>query len=136
MDGIFVRIVEYSDKHTSHFERPRLFALFTWHIRTNKGYGVWWLYMAEHVMSDRELEKLFKAVANRRRTAILRYLRSGSATVGEIAKAIKLSIKATSRHLQILSGAGYIISEQRGLYVHYSLHGRPEIFRSLKSVLF
>lgn len=88
------------------------------------------------MISDRELEKLFKALANRKRIVILRYLKPGSATVGEIAKAIKLSIKATSRHLQILSGAGYIISEQRGLYVHYSLNGRSEIFRSLKTILF
>ena len=83
--------------------------------------------------SDRELEKLFKALANRRRLAILRYLKPESATVGEIAQAIKLSIKATSRHLQILSAAGYLTSEQQGLYVRYTLEPRVEATRLLKA---
>lgn len=88
------------------------------------------------MVSDRELEKLFKALANRKRTAILKYLKSGSATVGEIAQAIKLSMRSTSRHLQVLSGAEYVTSERQGLYVHYALQSRSEIFRVLKTLLF
>ena len=86
------------------------------------------------MVSDKACEKLFKAIANHRRVAILRYLKSGSATVGEIAKAIKLSVKATSRHLQILSGAGYVVAEQRGLYVHYVLNPQSKNHRVLEIV--
>jgi len=86
--------------------------------------------------TERELEKIYKAVANRRRIAILRYLKSGNATVGEVAKAIKLSVKSTSRHLQVLAGARLIAAEQRGLYMHYTLDQKSEGFRTLHSGIF
>lgn len=85
------------------------------------------------MVSDRELEKIYKAVANRRRIAILRYLKSGNATVGEVAKAIKLSLKSTSRHLQVLAGVGLIVAEQRGLYVHYTFNQKSEGSRTLRT---
>ncbi|MEK7613800.1 MAG: metalloregulator ArsR/SmtB family transcription factor [Patescibacteria group bacterium] len=85
------------------------------------------------MVSDRELEKVYKAVANRRRIAILRYLKSGSATVGEVAKAIKLSLKSTSHHLQLLSSTGFVVSEQHGLYMHYTLNLKSDSFRIVRS---
>ena len=79
------------------------------------------------VLTEKELEKLYKAVANRRRIAIIRHIRSqGSETVGAIAKAIKLSFKSTSRHLQVLVGAGYLAAEQQGLYMYYMLKPQSE----------
>lgn len=87
------------------------------------------------MVSEKELEKILKAVANRRRIGILRYLKNGPATVGEVAKAIKLSVKATSRHLQLLSAAGYVSSEQHGLYVQYTLDPKPDALRILKPIL-
>ncbi len=87
------------------------------------------------MVSERELEKLLKALANKKRIAIIRHLKTGTATVGEIAKAIRLSIKATSRHLQLLSGAGYLMSEQQALYVHYTLNPQSaDAARILKTV--
>ena len=65
-------------------------------------------------------ERTLKALANRRRLAILRYLgREKEARVGAIAAAIKLSFKATSRHLQQLSAADIVERDQRGLDVWY-----------------
>ena len=70
----------------------------------------------------RELEKPLKALANRRLLAILQYLkRKKEAPVTEIAKEIKLSVKATSKHLLILSALGIIESNQRSLQVFYHL---------------
>lgn len=70
----------------------------------------------------RNLEKLFKALANRRRLAILAYLKKEKeARVTEIAAAIKLSFKATSRHLNQLAGVEILEKEQRGLEVFYFL---------------
>ena len=66
-----------------------------------------------------------KAVANRRRLAILQYLKKHrEAPVGELAEAIRLSFKATSKHLSILSAADIVEKEQRSLMVHYSLAKR------------
>ncbi len=73
-------------------------------------------------MAINTLEWLFKGVANRRRIAILAYLKKKkSARVGQIADEIRLSLKATSKHLAILSAAGFLDREQVSLEMHYRL---------------
>lgn len=72
----------------------------------------------------KELEKILKALANKRRLAIVKFLKSRrEASVGEIAKTIKLSFKATSKHLGILFAVDIIEKEQRSLQIFYSLAG-------------
>lgn len=69
-----------------------------------------------------EIERVFKALANRRRILIVKYLhRTERAVVGAIAKEIKLSFKATSKHLIILSAANVVEKEQIGLTMEYHL---------------
>jgi len=73
-------------------------------------------------MTEKELEKILKALANKRRILILKFIKkSGRASVGEIAEAIKLSFKATSKHLMILSNADILEKEQISLTMLYSL---------------
>lgn len=68
------------------------------------------------------LEKSLKALANKRCLAILKYLKSRKeASVGQIAEEIKLSFKATSKHVGILFAADILEKEQRSLYVVYSI---------------
>ena len=68
------------------------------------------------------LERPLKALANRRRLAILGYLkRRPEATVGEISGAIKLSFKSTSKHLAILAAADMVERDQRSLQMYYRL---------------
>lgn len=56
-----------------------------------------------------EFEKIFKAVANKRRLQILLFLKlEKEATVGAIAEHIRLSVKSTSRHLSVLYLAGIV----------------------------
>ena len=69
----------------------------------------------------RKAEKILKAFANRRRLAIVKYLKEGEATVGEIAGEISLSFKSTSRHLAVLQAADILEREQRGLQAYYRL---------------
>ena len=72
--------------------------------------------------SERRLEKVLKALANARRLAILRYIKKRKeATVGTIAEGMKLSVKATSKHLGILMGAHILKKEQRNIFVYYML---------------
>ena len=69
---------------------------------------------------------MLKALANGRRLMILRVLKKQKeVTVGDIAKAIKLSFKATSRHLSILSSSGIVEREQRRLNVFYRVAADP-----------
>lgn len=73
-------------------------------------------------VNEKQLEKILKALANRRRIMILKFIKkSGRASVGEIASAIKLSFKATSKHLIILSNADILEKEQISLAMYYFL---------------
>jgi DNA-binding transcriptional ArsR family regulator len=70
-----------------------------------------------------ELEKILKALANKRRLAIVKYLKKEKeAKVGDISSEIKLSFKATSKHLGILYAVDIVEKEQRGLEMYYSLN--------------
>ena len=70
----------------------------------------------------KELERVLKALANRRRLAIVKYLRKAKeSTVGDIAEEIKLSFKATSKHLGILAQANVVDKDQRSLSMWYRL---------------
>ena len=73
-------------------------------------------------MKDKELESNLKALANRRRLAIVRFIKKKKeASVGDIAEEIKLSLKSTSRHLAVLFSAGLLEREQRSLQVFYKV---------------
>ena len=84
-----------------------------------------------------DLEKVLKALANRRRLAILRYLKKNKeASVAEIASGIKLSFKATSKHLNILANADILEKEQRDLQVFYEIAAdQPAGVRGIVSLL-
>ena len=85
----------------------------------------------------KEVEKILKALANRRRLTIVKYLnKAGSASVGEIADEIKLSFKATSKHLGIMRSADILDRNQVNLTMIYSLNEplKP-ILKTILSIL-
>jgi DNA-binding transcriptional ArsR family regulator len=85
----------------------------------------------------KELEKQFKALANRRRLAIIRYLKSRhKASVSDIAKEIKLRIKSTSKHLQVLAAVDFVDREQQSLHVFYFLpENKPTLLKNTLTYL-
>ena len=69
-----------------------------------------------------KLERLLKAAANQRRLDILKFLsRGGEASVADIADCIKLSFKATSKHLLILTQTDILDRRQVSLNIYYRL---------------
>jgi DNA-binding transcriptional ArsR family regulator len=73
-------------------------------------------------MNEQRLEKTLKALANRRRLAIMTHLKHvREAKVGDIATQINLSFAATSRHLVILERSGILNKEQRDKEVFYRI---------------
>ncbi|MDR3642656.1 MAG: metalloregulator ArsR/SmtB family transcription factor [Candidatus Doudnabacteria bacterium] len=69
-----------------------------------------------------QTEQILKALANKRRLAIVKLLSNNAKySVGHIAKEIKLSLKATSKHLGILFNANILEKEQVNLLIYYSL---------------
>ena len=74
----------------------------------------------------KEYELVLKALANRRRLAILSFFKKkNEATVGDIARHIKLSFTSTSKHLNILARVDLLDKRQRGLEVFYFLGRTP-----------
>lgn len=70
----------------------------------------------------KEFEKILKALANKRRLAIVAYLKENrEASVGEIAVEINLSFRSTSKHLSVLSAADIVEKDQRSLQIFYRL---------------
>lgn len=74
-------------------------------------------------MKEKILEKALKALANKRRLAIVKLLlKKQEQSVGDIAGSIKLSFRATSKHLTILANADILEREQRSIQMFYSLN--------------
>ena len=93
--------------------------------------------MQSTVAEEKKLERTLKALGNRRRLAILKFLkREKQAPVGEIAETIRLSFKATSKHLGILATADIVDREQQSLQVFYFLSdAMPAVARHVISTL-
>lgn len=70
----------------------------------------------------KQLEKIFKGLANRRRLAIIKLL-SGKKemAVADIAEKIALSFTSTSKHLGILHQLDILDRRQESLTVYYRL---------------
>jgi DNA-binding transcriptional ArsR family regulator len=56
--------------------------------------------------TERRLDRVFAAVADPTRRAILTRLRKAPATVGELARPFPVSLNAISKHVKVLEGAG------------------------------
>jgi ArsR family transcriptional regulator len=63
----------------------------------------------------------YKALGDATRREILRLLREGDLTAGELAGHFEISWPSVSRHLKVLETAGLITSERRGGHIIYSL---------------
>jgi ArsR family transcriptional regulator, arsenate/arsenite/antimonite-responsive transcriptional repressor len=68
-----------------------------------------------------EVQKVFEALSSQVRRKILAYLAEAELTAGEISGRFNMSKPSVSQHLAILEGAGLVISDKRGQFVHYRL---------------
>ncbi len=64
----------------------------------------------------------FRALADPTRRAILRRLRDGPRTSGEIAAEFPIAWASVSRHLGLLRDAGLVLAERDGQQMIYSLN--------------
>ncbi len=75
----------------------------------------------------KDLERILRALGNRRRLAILQFLKKNKeATVTELAEAIHLSFRSTSRHLLILSASNILERQQRSTEVYYWISSKRQ----------
>jgi len=71
----------------------------------------------------------FRALADRTRRDILKMLRDGPRTSGEIAARFDSSWPTISRHLAVLREGGLVLAERRGQEIHYELN--TSVFQDL-----
>jgi DNA-binding transcriptional ArsR family regulator len=67
-------------------------------------------------------DAVFRALADPSRREMLRLLRNGSLTSGEIAAKFSTAWATTSRHLGVLREAGLVIAERDGSSIRYELN--------------
>jgi DNA-binding transcriptional ArsR family regulator len=68
---------------------------------------------------------VFRALADPTRRDILRLLRGGQQTVGQIASNFPTSRPAISKHLRLLRAAGLVVTRERGTTRLCGLNARP-----------
>jgi len=71
----------------------------------------------------------FRALADQTRRDILRMLRAGPRTSGDIASRFESSWPTISRHLAVLREAGLVVAERSGQEIHYELN--TSVFQDL-----
>ena len=80
--------------------------------------------MVEHSQSA-ELDRIFSALADPTRRAILRALTHRPATVNEIAEPFPVSLNAISKHVMVLERAGLVRRQIKGREHYCSIEPRP-----------
>lgn len=76
-------------------------------------------------MTNDRLTKTFSALADPTRRAILARLSSGEASVTELAKPLKMTMPAVTKHLKVLQRAGLIRQERRAQWRPCYLVAQP-----------
>ena len=67
-------------------------------------------------------QESFKALGDPTRREILRLLRDGAKTAGEIGGHFDMTGATVSHHLSVLRQAGLISDDRRGKYIYYELN--------------
>ena len=67
-------------------------------------------------------QKTFKALSDPTRREILRLLRNGELSAGDLSSHFSSTGATISHHLSILREAGLILDEKRGKYIYYELN--------------
>lgn len=81
-----------------------------------------------------EAAKLFKALADETRLAILRQLRDeGEVCACDFQACCTLAQPTVSHHLKVLREAGLVTAEKQGLWVHYRLN--PATLERVRALL-
>jgi rhodanese-related sulfurtransferase/DNA-binding MarR family transcriptional regulator len=76
-----------------------------------------------HAAFYEQFARIGKAIASPSRLHLLDVLAQGSRTVEELASETGLTVANTSQHLRMLAQAQLLVSDKRGLHVHYRIAG-------------
>ncbi len=84
-------------------------------------------------LSDGEVDRIFRALADATRRDIVRRTLEGEASVSELAVAYDMSWAAVQKHIAVLEGAGLVTKHKSGR--ERLVRGNPEQLRRAQSLL-
>lgn len=89
--------------------------------------------MVVYELSDDEVDRLFRALADRTRRDIVRRTLLGEVTVSQLAGTYDMSFAAVQKHIAVLEGAGLITKHPHGR--ERRVRGNPETIRCAQNLL-
>lgn len=84
-------------------------------------------------LSDDEVDRIFRALADATRRDIVRRTFAGEASVSELAAAYDMTFAAVQKHIAVLEGAGIVSKTPRGR--ERMVRGNPEAIRQAQELL-
>ena len=84
-------------------------------------------------LSDAEVDRIFRALADATRRDIVRRTLTSEATVSELAGSYDMSFAAVQKHVAVLEGAGLVSKYPRGR--ERIVRGNPDMIRRAQALL-
>ena len=89
--------------------------------------------MVAHTLTDDDIDRLFKALADRTRRDILRRTLTAEASISELARDYDMSFAAMQKHVAVLEAADLVARSPRGR--ERIITGNPEAIRRAQQLL-
>ncbi len=89
--------------------------------------------VVELELTDAEVDRIFRALADTTRRDILRRTMAGEASVSHLAAAYDMSFAAVQKHVAVLEGAGLVTKQPHGR--ERSIRGNPEMVQRAQALL-
>lgn len=89
--------------------------------------------VVDSALTDAEVDRIFRALADATRRDILHRTLAGEASVSQLAAAYDMSFAAVQKHVAVLEGAGLVTKEPHGR--ERIIHGNPETIRKAQALL-
>ncbi|MCI2266166.1 ArsR/SmtB family transcription factor [Sediminivirga luteola] len=84
-------------------------------------------------LSDDEVDRIFRALADATRRDIVRRTLTEEATVSQLATAYEMSFAAVQKHVAVLEGAGLVTKHPKGR--ERLVRGNPDALRHVQQLL-
>jgi DNA-binding transcriptional ArsR family regulator len=84
-------------------------------------------------LTDREVDRIFRALADATRRDIVRRTLAGEASVSELAGAYDMSFAAVQKHVAVLEGAGLVTKHPQGR--ERIVRANPDTIRRAQALL-
>jgi DNA-binding transcriptional ArsR family regulator len=89
--------------------------------------------VVQEVLSEAQVDRVFRALADATRRDIVRRTLTGEATVSELAASYDMSFAAVQKHVAVLEGAGLVSKYPRGR--ERIVRGNPDMIRRAQALL-